>query len=44
MGTSTSSTRRTEFLNNDPTNVIKVSEDVVDRIKGSHLSPSKVNF
>lgn len=42
MGTSASSTRRAEFMNNDPTNVIKVSEDVVDRIKGSQVNPCEV--
>lgn len=44
MGTSASNTRRAEFINDDPTSVIKVSEDVVDRIKGSQVTPSKVIF
>lgn len=44
MGSSASNTRRAEFMNNDPMNVIKVSEDVVDRIKGSQANLSKVNF
>lgn len=44
MGSSASNTRRAEFMNNDPTNVIKVSEDVVDRIKGSQANLSKVNL
>ncbi|KAL1517309.1 MICOS complex subunit MIC19-like [Prorops nasuta] len=34
MGTNTSKTRRLTVENNDPTSVIKVSDDVVDRIRG----------
>lgn len=34
MGTSPSKTRRLTVENDDPTSVIKVSEDVVDRIRG----------
>lgn len=44
MGTSASSTRRAEFINDDPTSVIKVSEDVVERIKGSQVAPSKITI
>lgn len=34
MGGSTSKTRKLTVENDDPTSVIKVSDDVVDRIRG----------
>lgn len=42
MGGSSSQTRKFVVENEDPTSVIKVSEEVVDRIKGSLVTPSKV--
>uniref|UniRef100_A0A6P7F386 Uncharacterized protein LOC114325890 n=1 Tax=Diabrotica virgifera virgifera TaxID=50390 RepID=A0A6P7F386_DIAVI len=35
MGASSSATRKLTVENDDPTSVIKVSEEVVDRLKGS---------
>lgn len=40
MGGSTSKTRKLTVENDDPTSVIKVSDDVVDRIRGVAQSKS----
>ncbi|CAG9826680.1 unnamed protein product [Diabrotica balteata] len=37
MGASSSATRKLTVENDDPTSVIKVSEEVVDRLKGSQV-------
>lgn len=38
MGSSPSKTRTFSVENDEPTNVIKVSDDVVDRIRGSQVN------
>lgn len=49
MGGSSSATRKLTVENDDPTSVIKVSEEVVDRLRGSNgkvrmLHKLHVNF